>query len=119
MSNTASGGVSILTLGMGLVSPSRTYVLYPLDGTSGQAVVQRFNPDGSLGALVWQSNWANALKPSGGSTAGEQPIGCADLMTWRARRRAVSPLMRSVRVYVNLVDGGTLARPVEHCAHSN
>lgn len=69
-SNTSSGGVDTLVQGMGLVSPSRNYVLYALAGSTGQAVVQRLYPDGSLGTTVWQSSWPNALKASAGSAVG-------------------------------------------------
>lgn len=70
VSNTASG-VNMLTKGMGLVSPTGAYILYPLGGTSGEAVVRRRSPDGTLGAIVWSSFWPNALQASGGSTLGE------------------------------------------------
>lgn len=69
--NRPPGAVSTLTQGMGLVSATGNYVLYALNGTSGDAVVRRRFPDGSLGATVWQSDWPGALQPSGGSTFGE------------------------------------------------
>lgn len=82
----AWAGVATLNVGTGLISPSRTYVLHPLGGTTGQAVVQRINPDGSLGAIVWQSNWPGALTPVGGSTLGE----------WEGRTDALALSSQSV-----------------------